>query len=164
MNTLDYIMIGLVLLGGWNGYRAGMVKQLTRLFGVVIAYALARYLRPYLTPVLEQMHIITQPQGAIGLLFGNVDGAIAFGIIFIVAWLLLRYGAGLLDTLFHLPGLSLLNRLAGFIIGLVIVIVFLYIASLLAQYIPSPALQTALKHSYFVQQWMQIKWSQASTT
>lgn len=156
MDLLDVVIILLVILGGWNGYRAGVFKQLTRLFGVVIAYALARFLRPYLAPAFARMHLFPTPHGALSLLLGNVDSAISFGLVFLVAFIVLRYGAGLLDTLFRLPGLSILNRLAGFIVGIIIMVVFIYVGSLLAHYIPNTAVQHQLKHSVMVQ-WMQTQ-------
>jgi uncharacterized membrane protein required for colicin V production len=156
MDLLDGFIVILIILGGWNGYHTGMFKQLTRLFGVVIAYALARWLRPYLTPAFERMHLLPEPHGALGLLLGNVDSAVSFGLVFLVAFLLLRYGAGLVDTLFRLPGLSLLNRLAGFIVGVVIVVVLVYVGSLLAHYVPNAMVQHQLKHSVIVRQMDQL--------
>lgn len=155
MDILDLIIVIIVVLGGWNGYRIGLFRQVTRLFGAIIAYGVALWLRPYLTPVVN--HLIqnskwSPPQtGVFSLFLGNLSGAIAFTVIFLVAFVILRYAAGLLDALFSLPILSTLNRLTGMIAGLVLAIVFVYVASLVAHYVNNNRVQMELRNSVVVQ-------------
>lgn len=160
MNLVDLIIIVIVALGGWNGYRTGLVRQVTRLFGVVIAYFVSLWLRPYVAPVIapvvNRAHWTPSQTGPMHYLLGDFSGAIAFAGVFIITFLLLRFGAGLVDALFRLPVLSLFNRMAGLIAGLVLSIVFVYVASLVAHYVNSPPLQKQLNHSTVVQ-WMDAK-------
>lgn len=147
LNTLDWIIVAVVALGGWNGYRQGIFKQITRLFGVVISYALSMWLRPYVAPLINQMHLVPKQNGILGSMLGNFSEAVSFALVFVVTWLLLRYMVGLLDTLFSLPLLSTLNRLAGLIVGLILALIFVYVATLVLHYIKDPPLTKQLKHS-----------------
>lgn len=151
MDLLDLIIVLIVFLGGWNGYRIGLIRQVTRLFGAVLAYFVAIWLRPYAAPAIAAMHILPAQTGIANLFLGDLNNAIAFGAVFVISFILLRYGVGLLDTLFQLPVLSTVNRLAGLIIGLVFAVVFVYIGSLLAHYVHTPTVQMQLKNSAIVQ-------------
>lgn len=153
MDWLDLIIVGIVALGGWNGYRTGLFKQITRLFGAVIAYFVSMWLRPYVAPVIRQMHIMPNPpkNGVVDLFLGDFSNAVAFAGVFIVTFLLLRYAAGLIDALFSLPVLSFINRFAGLIVGLVLGIVFVYVVTLVLHYVNNPTLQKQLHHSAIVQ-------------
>jgi len=144
-------MIGVVVLGGWNGYRTGLVRQITRLFGAVIAYFLSMWLRPYVAPVIRNLHFVPKQQGVVGMFLGDMSDAIAFGLVFIVTFLLLRYAAGLLDALFSLPVLSFFNRLTGLAAGVIFSVLFLYIVTLIMHYMGNPSVQHQLSHSVFVQ-------------
>ncbi|KPV42257.1 CvpA family protein [Alicyclobacillus ferrooxydans] len=155
MNIVDLVIVVIVVLGGWNGYRLGLVRQVTRLFGTVIAYFVALWLRPVLTPAVDQMlqgtKWIPPSNGVFQLVLGNFSGAVAFTILFIISFLILRYAAGLIDALFSLPLLSTVNRLAGMVAGLVLAIVFVYVASLVSHYINNQKLQADLSNSVIVQ-------------
>lgn len=155
MDILDLIIVVIVALGGWNGYRLGLFRQITRLFGAVISYGLALWLRPYLSPVIDQFlqnaHASPPQAGVFHLFLGNLSGAISFTVLFLVSFVLLRYAAGLIDALFSLPLLSTVNRLAGMAAGLVLAIVLVYVASLVAHYFNNPRLQTELSQSAIIQ-------------
>lgn len=151
MNTLDFILVGIVVLGGWNGYRTGLFRQITRLFGAVIAYFLSMWLKPYVAPAIRGLHIIPKQQsGLFGVVLGDFSDAAAFAVVFAVTFVLLRYTAGLVDALFSLPVLSTVNRLAGLAVGLILAVVFVYVATLIAQYVTNPWLQKELKTSTIV--------------
>lgn len=157
---MDLIIVVIVVLGGWNGYRLGLFRQITRLFGAIIAYGLALWLRPYLTPLVNQVIQGAKwapPQtGVLSLFLGNLSGALSFTIIFLVVFVIFRYAAGLLDVLFSLPILSTVNRFTGMIAGLILAIVLVYVASLVAHYINNNRLQAELRTSIIVQ-WLDAK-------
>lgn len=160
MDLLDLIIVLIVALGGWNGYRTGLFRQITRLFGTVIAYFLSLSLRPYVSPMIRAWLPVhsTQSSGA-GLfqpILGNMYDAIAFAGVFIVSYFVLRYAAGLLDALFSLPVLSSFNRLVGLVVGLAFAILFVYVAALLLHYVSNPRLQVELQNSTIVQ-WLDAK-------
>lgn len=159
MDMVDLAIVLIVAIGGWNGYRTGLVRQVTRLFGVVIAYLLSLWLRPYLlpviTPLLKNSQWAPPPHSPFHYMLGGLSGMIAFGILFIVVYVLLRFVAQLVDALFHLPILSMLNRMAGLVAGLALTVVFVYVAVLILQYVNAPSLQASLSGSQIVQ-WMNI--------
>jgi len=158
MDVLDLVVVCILVLGAWNGYRLGLIRQLIRLFGVVISYFVALWLRPYAAPIVASLHIVPQPTGLLHLLLGDVNNAIAFAVVFVLAFIVLRYGAGLVDTLFRLPLLSTLNRLSGLVAGLALAVASVYVASLLAQYIPNATLQHQLQQS------MAVHWLKGTST
>ncbi|WAH38407.1 CvpA family protein [Alicyclobacillus dauci] len=147
--VLDIIFIAVIALGAINGYRLGFVRQVTRLFGAVIAYFVSYWLRPYVAPVVENMHLFSHlPQSAVAnTLFGNLSGAIAFGVVFIVTFLLLRYAAGLIDALFSLPVLSFVNRTVGLVAGVALAVIFVYVVSLIMHYVNTPGVQHLVNQS-----------------
>lgn len=152
LDVLDLIIVAIIALGGWNGYRTGLVRQITRLFGAVIAYFVSLWLRPYVADILRQMHVFPKPKPhMLGLFFGDLSDAVAFAIVFAITFILLRYAAGLIDALFSLPVLSTVNRLAGLIAGLALAVIFVYIVALLAHYINNPRLQLQLHNSTIIQ-------------
>ncbi|MCL6446306.1 MAG: CvpA family protein [Alicyclobacillus sp.] len=150
MDLLDYIIIAVVALGGWNGYRTGLFRQITRLFGAVIAYFVSLWLKPYIAPIIQGMHIVPQQPGPLGAMLGSLSGAIAFAVVFVVSFLLLRYAAGLLDALFSLPVISTVNRLAGLVAGLILALLFVYVVTLILHYIKDPQLHRQLHNSSIV--------------
>ncbi|GGJ06296.1 hypothetical protein GCM10010885_14300 [Alicyclobacillus cellulosilyticus] len=149
VSTADLVIAAIILLGGLNGYRTGFIRQVTRLFGAVIAYGLSLYLRPYVAPVIRGMHLFPQwpASGLASQLLGDLSDAMAFAAVFVVTFFLLRYAVGLIETLFSLPVISWLNRMAGLAVGLVFALLFVYVGALIAQYIADPPLQHALHQS-----------------
>jgi uncharacterized membrane protein required for colicin V production len=157
LDLLDLIIVGIVALGGLNGYRTGLFRQVTRLFGALIAYFLSLWLKPYVAPVVASFlsgHSVKEkPPGVIGLFLGDLSGAIAFGLVFVVSFLLIRYALVLIDALFQLPVLSFVNRLAGLVVGVALATVFVYVGSLVLSYINNDRIQSELADSAIVQ-WM----------
>lgn len=149
-DLLDVIFLIIVFLGGFNGYRLGFVRQVTRLFGAVIAYFVSYWLRPYVAPVIRGIHPFATssvPGSVAGALFGDLSGAIAFGLVFVVVFLLLRYAAGLIDALFSLPVLSFVNRFVGLVAGVALAMVFIYVVVLILHYVQASSIQHQIAHS-----------------
>lgn len=149
---LDIGIIVVIILGGWNGYRLGVIRQITRLFGTVISYFASIWLRPYVTPFIQHLHLFSNSKNQhisplVGQLFGNLSGAISFGLVFVITYLILRYAVSLLDALFSLPVLSTINRFVGFIAGLAVAVIFVYVACAILRYINDPQIQLLLHHS-----------------
>jgi uncharacterized membrane protein required for colicin V production len=155
VDVLDLIIIVVIFLGGWNGYRTGLFRQITRLFGALIAYFIALWIKPYVAPVVGQFlkgtNWVPSQNSLMQLFLGDLSGAVAFSLVFIVTFILLRYASGLLDALFSLPVISTVNRLAGLVIGLVLALVFVYVVTLIGHYVNNQRIQTELEHSAIVQ-------------
>lgn len=164
-DVLDIIFLCVVGLGAVNGYRLGFVRQVTRLFGAVIAYFVSYWLRPYVAPVIRHLHPFSQqtaPGTMASRLFGDLSGAIAFGLIFVVTFLLLRYAAGLIDALFSLPILSFVNRFVGLIAGVALSTIFVYVVILILHYVHQPWIEYEMNHSAMVNWLAGSKWNTLS--
>jgi uncharacterized membrane protein required for colicin V production len=147
LDLLDLILVVVVALGGLHGYRTGLVRQITRLFGTVIAYAVALWMRPVVAPWLRSTGLVPHVPAPVGLFMGDVANAVAFIVVFVVSFALLRYAAGLVDTLFNLPVLSMVNRLGGMVLGLALSVVFVYVLVIAAHLVHNDRLQGQLAHS-----------------
>lgn len=162
---LDLIFVAILVLGALNGYRLGVIRQVTRLFGVVIAYFVSFWLRPYVAPVIRHLHLFAQTSSKASVtnyLFGNLSDAIAFGAVFIVTFLLLRYAVGLLDALFSLPVLSFFNHLVGMVAGLLFAFVFVYVIALILHDVNTPSIQYQVDHSTLTHWLLGIKWKSST--
>jgi uncharacterized membrane protein required for colicin V production len=147
MDLLDLVMVMVVILAGVHGYRTGLIRQVVRLFGTVIAYAAALWLRPVVAPWLEHANLIPSLPAPVHLLVGDPAGALSFVLVFAVAFALLRFAAGLVEMLFSLPLLSTANRIAGMAVSLVLAVVVLYVVVIAGHLIPNERFQRQLAHS-----------------
>lgn len=122
MATLDYIVLGIVLLSAIAGVVRGFLREICSLVAWVLAVWLAWKLGPWLEPHLGGA--LRQPP------FGTWA---ARGIVFVAV---LVIGAGLAAIIDHFVRLSIfsgLDRLLGFVMGLLRGVVILGIALILAQ-------------------------------
>ncbi|WP_062308456.1 CvpA family protein [Alicyclobacillus sendaiensis] len=148
-DALDLALAAVLLLGAVNGYRLGLVRQVMRLAGGVIAYLVSYWARPYVAPAIAHLGLPSwAPSSPLAsFVLGNLSGAISFAAVFLVVFLMVRYAAGLVDALFSLPVLSSLNRLAGLLAGLLLSAVFVYVIALVLPYVRTPAVETQVERS-----------------
>ncbi|MCL6600853.1 MAG: CvpA family protein [Alicyclobacillus macrosporangiidus] len=160
VDLLDLVIVAVIALGGWNGYRLGLVRQVTRLCGGIAAYGLAWWLRPYVQPAVASWvgHVQTPNvhPGVAAWLLGDLSGAVSFAVVFLLSWVLLRYAAGLVDAVFHLPVLSLVNRLAGLVAGVALAMLFVCVAVLVMDHVQNDRLQAQLMNSSVVS-WLEAQ-------
>ncbi|MCL6517805.1 CvpA family protein [Alicyclobacillus sp.] len=165
MNVLDLVIVAVVALGGWNGYRIGLIRQVTRLCGGIAAYLLAWWMRPWLQPAVASWIGHAQAPmvrpGVATWLMGDLSGALSFAAVFLLSWVILRYAAGLVDAIFHLPVLSLVNRLAGLAAGIVLAMLFVYVGVLVLEHVHNDRLQAQLADSTLVS-WMESQAQRAA--
>ncbi|MCL6627642.1 CvpA family protein [Alicyclobacillus shizuokensis] len=148
MDLFDLIVTVIVVVGAIRGYQQGLFRSVMRLAGVVAAYAGAMWLRPYLAQMIGSLHGGPNPVGSgLGRWLGDVNGAIAFFLAFVVILLVVRVVIGAMDSLFRLPVLSTLNRLAGLLVGAVLALAVVYVLTLVLHYVQNPRLQQQLNHS-----------------
>jgi uncharacterized membrane protein required for colicin V production len=150
--TLDLILVIIILLGALNGYRTGFIRQVLRLFGGVIAYFVSWWLRPYLIPLVSpfvQKWGILPKNGTVlaQTTYGGLSGAIAFGLVFIVSFLMFRYAAALIDAVFRLPILSFINRVCGLAAGILLSLIFVDVALYVLSEIHTNTLTYQMQHS-----------------
>lgn len=158
--TITDILLLLLLLGfTWNGYATGFVMQVVRFVGVFVAYWAAKTYSPEVTPwlkqVLEQAHVPSPNEGGLMQIgssiannaFSSWYGVLAFALVFFVVLIVTRIIGRMLDIVVSLPGLSLLNRVAGLAVGLIIGVLVLVVLVHLLAYFPNQTVQDALQGS-----------------
>jgi uncharacterized membrane protein required for colicin V production len=157
MNILDVIILILLLVSVWRGYRQGLVGQLVRLASFIVSFVVAFiYYRPFAAQLAEWLPLSKlKVSGS----FGAVAGAplvqhalyniVAFALLAFVAGAVVRLIGGLLEGIADLPVLSIVNRLAGAVIGFVKIGLVLFLILAVASVLPVPTIQQTLNHSLF---------------
>ena len=116
---------GMNTLGNAGGSAAGQVDQLYRLLGV-----------DQLTDYLA------------GQISGFIVTAISFILMLIVVNLVVRIVFYVLDFVMKLPGLSLMNRLSGALIGFVEAVFYIWILLIVAAILPGNAVTGAIAEQF----------------
>jgi uncharacterized membrane protein required for colicin V production len=155
----DILLIVLLLSFAWNGYTTGFVMQVVRFVGVFVAYWAAKTYGPTVTPWLQKVfqpaHVPSPDAGGLAQIgnsiannaFSSGYGVLSFALVFIVVLIITRIIGRTLDMVVSLPGLSLLNRVAGLFVGVVIGVLVLVVAVHLLAYLPNATVQGALQNS-----------------
>mgnify|MGYP004577066195 CR=1 FL=1 len=105
MNVLDLILIILLVIAGISGFRKGVITQICGIAGLLLGILLAFRFSDWLSRILN-----------IGESFSWL---LSFIIILIVVVLVLYWAGWLVKKLVHVIGLGILDRLGGFILGVV---------------------------------------------
>lgn len=110
MTTIDYVFIGLVVMGAVTGFAKGLLKQVATLVGLVAGFFIAKTLyvsvaEQYFTNVTDNM---TWAQ------------AMAFGAIWLLVPLACMLVAALLTGFLNALSLGWVNKLLGLVGGIVI--------------------------------------------
>jgi uncharacterized membrane protein required for colicin V production len=135
LNILDWIIILIFLAGLVMGYTRGLIRQSIHLAGFVAAYVLAFKFYDDLAPILKEWIPLSQFEEYNNFSFVaealQVDrliyNAVAFAVIFFGTKIGLTLVGNLLHIVASLPGLSLINRSGGLLLGLLEVILILII-------------------------------------
>lgn len=174
MKTVDIIIIAIIAIFGFIGYKKGLIKSLIGIFSFVLATIFATSLLPivskyfmttklftafseFLTKIFPASAIKTTSVSDNGNIFSNdflgnfldniasiggkvliksfVDGVailivnvFCFILLFICAKFLLKIIASIIDKIFSLPFLNLINNGFGFVLGGFKGFVFIYFA------------------------------------
>lgn len=137
MNWLDYVLIFILVLNFYNGFRYGFVRQVVGITSLFIALYLALfwssdiklYLEEYLK--LDEVISVIVKNGETSLwLTGVLLNAIAFFLVFLLVLFILSFFSGKLRLLNRIPILGPLNILLGGLLGAFkgVIIVFLIVA------------------------------------
>ncbi len=109
MNLIDAIFILFICLFAWKGFRNGLVKEVFRIVGLVLAGFLAFQYAEKLARLLG--HFIDIPEFYLPY--------IGFALIFILTLIAIQAGIYFLDNLIQLLLLSIPNRLFGGLFGVI---------------------------------------------
>ena len=154
---LDLIILIVLFSGLIVGIKRGLIVQLMHLFGFLIALIVAIiYYKP-----LAQLFVLWVPYpgfaenatSVLGLDRVDTDAtfyrALAFGLIFFAAKIVLQIVASIFDFIAYLPVLKQLNRFLGAILGFVEFYILLFIALYLFALLPVERVQALLDRSLF---------------
>jgi membrane protein required for colicin V production len=144
MNTLDWVLIGIGLLGVLRGVWRGAVSQIFGIAGVLGGFLAAAHYHQTLSIQLSNS-------------FPKLTGtaAISFAVIFLLTWLSVSLLGYLAAKILHRGGLGFLDRLLGAMVGLgkagIMAVVLLFILTFfmspqnvfLSQSVLAPHIQAA---------------------
>lgn len=160
MTITDMLLAGLLAYFVWNGFRTGFVMQVVGFAGAFAAYWAAKTYSPEVSPWVGKVipknslpsNVDNLALGEIGnnLVHGvmqDVYGALAFAFVFVAGLIATRFVGRALNLIVSVPGLSLLNRLAGLFVGAVIGGLVLVVLVNIGAYVPNTTIQEALQGS-----------------
>jgi uncharacterized membrane protein required for colicin V production len=155
MSTLDYIMLALSAGGFILGYWRGFIAQMVSLAGFFIAYIIAYQFYRNFAPVLQSTFAVPASESyqkyefiVKGLhLDTYMFNALAFALLFFGAKVALSVLGRLLHFIAKVPGLNLLNRWSGALLGLAEALLIMIIAVNVMTIVPSDAAQKILSGS-----------------
>jgi uncharacterized membrane protein required for colicin V production len=157
MNGLDYALIALTVGGLVIGFYRGFVAQIISLAGFFIAYFIAfKFYRDF-APVLNK----TIPLPASGSydkfefivkglnLETYIMNALAFAILFFGTKLALTFIGRVLNLIAKVPGVNLINRWSGAMLGVAEAALIIFVAVNVMTILPSEAIEHLLSGSTF---------------
>ncbi|WP_186576213.1 CvpA family protein [Aquibacillus kalidii] len=139
---IDFILLGILVLGVLIGLKRGFILQLFHLIGFIVAFIVASMYYDTIASKLDLWIPYPKlPEDAAWAVFLDTlplenafYNAIAFVALFFVAKIVLQIIASMLDFVADLPVLNSINGLLGAILGFIetyfIVFILLYIAAL----------------------------------
>jgi membrane protein required for colicin V production len=112
MNWLDIIIIVAIVISTFMGFRAGLIKGVVLLAGLIVGVVLAGR---YYAPFSEQLTFISE---------ANIAKVVAFAIILIVVMVIAAVLARFLKWAVSVIMLGWVNRLGGAIFGFILGAIF----------------------------------------
>lgn len=155
MNILDWILLFVAASGLLLGYKRGLVDQLISLVSLILAYIVAYNYYQKTSQWLAEWVRWPELDGATiyGYSLSDLDWqpilnqAIAFILIFIVVRLACSIVGAVVNVLMKAPGLNMLNKWSGAMLGLLGGAIIIVVAVNILTAIPSEPLQRQLSES-----------------
>ncbi|MBP3285060.1 MAG: CvpA family protein [Clostridia bacterium] len=162
MNQIDLVILGIMAVFLFLGYRKGLVGSILSLVQyILIAFFSFQLTKPVAGFLITNLHLdeiiinrmfrqteIVETQltmlsnDIIQMFVGRIINVIAFLLVFIVLKIAFRIVFFLLNQVFQLPILNEVNRLAGILLGGVEGVLIVYILITLINWLPLPSLET----------------------
>jgi membrane protein required for colicin V production len=136
VNTLDIVMLVLLALAAFSGFRQGFVLEIAGIFGAIVALAVARVEYPDVRATLQQF-APHSPWLTV----------VAYVLVFLVVWGAIVILARKVRSLVRLMMLGWLDRLGGALIGLVQGVLLVELLLYLARRVPSGELRHLANHA-----------------
>lgn len=155
-NGMDAVLIGILAVGTWMGYRRGLIRQLIHLFGFLVAFVVAfRFyddLAPYLRVWIPFPNLAEETDLSFVVELFELESmfysAIAFGLLFFSAKFGLNLVARLFDFVASFPVLNLVNRLSGALVGFLTTFFILFIIVNILYVMPSGRIHEQVESSF----------------
>lgn len=154
---LTLLILLLLAIGFYTGARRGLILQVLYTVGYLCSYFVAKTYYKSLASHLELFIPYPSPTAETKLVFFNQNltldldqafyGAVAFLLIIVAGWFVVRFLAIFAHGLVFVPVLKQANWLAGGIISLVVIYVGLFLILSMLSMLPVDALQNQLKNS-----------------
>lgn len=148
-NLLDWIILAVCAGGLILGYIRGFINQLVSLAGLFVSFIAAFLFYDKLAPWLAKMFPISsweaysQYQFILETL--NVDtyfyNAVAFAVLFFGAKIILSIVGHFLNLFSKMPGLNLINKWSGALLGLIEAVLLVVVAVHVMGVMPSQSVQ-----------------------
>ncbi|HEU4963745.1 MAG TPA: CvpA family protein [Bacilli bacterium] len=152
---IDWIIIGAILLCAINGWRNGLIRQLVSVVALFVAFFFSKNWYWVLTPLVAK--VVPEPTWApdnplSGIsLTQRLQEGVAFLIMFLLVFFVVKLIGLLLDWVANLPGLSVLNRVSGLVLGAVFAILTAAVLVQVLNMLPYEQLQQGIAASKLAQ-------------
>lgn len=110
---LNLILVILLLFNCIRGYQRGLVLQVSSILRTILSIIIAYQLSSDLAPILQENIPITQSDVPLDLVYKGL----AFLILLLGSRFVISFLFGFINQVFRLPVLSLVNRMGGFLFG-----------------------------------------------
>ena len=141
INFLDIIILVLTLFFAYNGFRRGFIDQTSTILGLLAALFVAVrqyvYFTQFLKPYLDLSTSLLQ--------------FISFAVIFIVVNIVIHVLGITLKKIVDAIFLQLVDRVAGFLLGIFKAGIIVYLLILILAQIPHPKVDDVLSQSFFAE-------------
>ncbi|EOL43220.1 CvpA family protein [Enterococcus caccae] len=154
---LTLLILLLLAIGFYTGARRGLILQVLYTFGYLVSYFIAKSYYKSLASHLELFIPYPSPTADTKLVFFNQEitldldqafyGAVAFLLIVVAGWLVVRFLAIFAHGLVFIPVLKQANWLAGGLISLVVIYVGIFLVLSMLSMVPVDAVQNQFKNS-----------------
>lgn len=127
-NIVDGIVLATVAFGIWRGFVTGIIRELSQVFGLFAAFALAiHFMRPFGAMLVRDVNVVDIPPEGGALVAFVVIFTIVYAGVYLLARLLERVAEGL--------KLGAINKMLGGIVGgfktiLVLSIAFVFLGQM----------------------------------
>ncbi|WP_207695144.1 colicin V production family protein [Enterococcus sp. DIV0212c] len=158
---LTLLILLLLAIGFYTGAKRGLVLQILYTFGYLCSYFIAKAYYKDLASHLELYIPYPSPTAETKLVFFKQEltldldqafyGAVAFLLILVAGWLVVRFLAIFAHGLVFIPVLKQANGLAGGLISLVVIYVGIFLVLSMLSMLPMDSVQNQFKNSGLAQ-------------
>ncbi|ANE46170.1 hypothetical protein SY83_07685 [Paenibacillus swuensis] len=155
MNTLDYILISIGLIGSFIGYRRGLLIQLVSILGFFAAYVAAFVFYDDVSPWLQNVFPVEALPSYQNMEFAlkglklerYLYNTVAFALLFFTVKIALTFAGRTLNLITKVPGLNAVNQWSGAMLAILEVILLAIIAVNVMKMLPSESVNRLLEQS-----------------